>query len=628
MRCNLLLALAVVLFTLGNLYAQGKGHIQVKCEPGVKVFLDDNFKGEAMAELGGFIIQDVAAGRHALKLVKVKYAPQTADLTVSSGQVLVYTAKAFAPKIEITDEGEEAAGSLKLETGTLIVQSLPVECTISIPSLSVNDVKKTRDKKIFRNVPTGTYKAIFKGLGTPMEHEVAVWTNVETSVLVNFLKRKVRVKYPVVINSIGMKLVWIPPGEFMMGSPSSENDRRDCEGPQHRVKITKDFWMGQTEVTQAQWQAVMGSNPSHLVNDNLPVGRVSWNDAREFWNRLSRKEDKTYRLPTEAEWEYACRAGTTTPFSTGETISTDQANYHGKNGRKGKPVDVGSFSANAFGLFDMHGNVWEWCLDTYVDSYRNAATVDPTGPSHGGYCVVRGGSWDYPPTLCRSANRTSNGRDSRFNDIGFRVVLEGDSQVEASNATISAPTQPASAGRTATGKTADQGSRSDPSEDNEVSSADSVDKSIVKPSGPTVDETVQFIGEKLRAQDIDFDYRGEVHYEDEQGKDVAAWGPELSFSLKESNGYFEQTFWIALDGVNFDSVRTSGSYVVFECKNGLNRIVEQHWTGRDSNTGVYSDATQVSSARIRCFSSEDAEKVTKALRYLIDLVVVKEESLF
>lgn len=200
--------------------------------------------------------------------------------------------------------------------------------------------------------------------------------------------------------------------------------------------------------------------------------------------------------------------------------------------------------------------------------------------------------------------------------------------MEASNATVSALTQPANVGRTATGKITDQGNRSGASEDYEVNSVDSVDKNAAKSTGPTVYETVQFIGEKLRAQDIEFDYSGDVNYEDEQGKDVAASGPELSLSLKESNGYFEQTFWIALDGVNVDSVRTSGSYVVFECKNGLNRIMEQHWTGRNSNTGAYSDATQVSSARLRCFSSEDAEKVTKALRYLINLVVVKQESLF
>lgn len=633
--------LVIVLFTLGNLYAQGKGHIQVKCEPGVKVFLDDNFKGETTAELGGFIIQDVAVGRHALKLVKLKHAPQTTHLTLSEGQVLVYTARAFSPKIEIADEGKEAAGILELKTGTLIVQSLPVECTISLPSLGLNNIKKTRDRKIFKNVPTGTYKAIFKGIGEPIEHEVAVYTNVGTSLLVNFLETNVQVKYLAVTNSIGMKFVWIPPGEFKMGSPSTEKGRDDDEGPQHQVRISKGFFMGQTEVTQGQYKSVMNTQPwsgQEYVrqSDNTPASYISWNDAIEFYKKLSQREGRTYRLPTEAEWEYACRSGTKTAYSFGDSESSlgDYAWFNGNAIDVGQkyPHEVRQKRPNAFGLYGMHGNVSEWCSDRYdydENYYARSPSVDPKGISNRtGLRVYRGGAWNSTLSASRSASRRWFRMGSQWPHVGFRVVLEGDSQVEASNATISAPTQPANAGRTGTGKITDQGNRSDASEDYKGDSVDSVDENIAKSSGPTVDETVQFIGEKLRDQDIEFNYRGEVYYEDEQGKDVAAWGPELILTLKDSNGYFEQAFWIALDGVDFDSVRTSGSYVVFECKNGLNRIMEQHWTGRDYNTGAYSDATKVNSARLRCFSSEDAEKVTKALRHLIDLVVVKEESLF
>jgi formylglycine-generating enzyme required for sulfatase activity/serine/threonine protein kinase len=234
----------------------------------------------------------------------------------------------------------------------------------------------------------------------------------------------------IVTNSIGMKLVFIPAGGFVMGSPSSESQRDNDEGPQHKVTISKSFYMGIYEVTQEQYQAVMGNNRSYFKGENLPAERVSWNDAVEFCKKLSRKEGKTYRLPTEAEWEYACRAGTTTPFNTGETISTECANYYGNytygNGHKGlyrqKTTPVGSFSPNAFGLYDMHGNVWEWCQDRYDSKYySNSPTVDPQGPSKGQYRVLRGGSW-LNTWGCRSALRFKDKPNKRGGDFGFRVV--------------------------------------------------------------------------------------------------------------------------------------------------------------------------------------------------------------
>jgi len=235
----------------------------------------------------------------------------------------------------------------------------------------------------------------------------------------------------VVANSIGMKLVYISSGEFVMGSPANEQGRHSDEGPQHKVKISMGFWMGVTEVTQKQYQAVMGTNPSFFKGDNLPVSGLNWNDAVEFCRKLSQKEGGTYRLPTEAEWEYSCRAGTTTPFYFGETISTDQANYDGNyaygNGRKGvvrrELTPVGSFQANAFGLYDMHGNVFEWCQDRFGKSYySNSPEVDPQGPSFGEYRVIRGGSWSTEPWFCRSAMRFADRPDERRLGGGLRVV--------------------------------------------------------------------------------------------------------------------------------------------------------------------------------------------------------------
>jgi len=231
-------------------------------------------------------------------------------------------------------------------------------------------------------------------------------------------------------NSIGMKFVLIPNGTFMMGSPSSE-PRRDSDETQHRVTLTKGFFMQTTEVTQGQWKQIMGTSPSRFKGDDRPVEKVSWNDVQEFIRKLNRKEGTdTYRLPTEAEWEYACRAGTTTPFSTGRCISTDQANYYGNNPMPGcskgryrkETVRVGSISPNAWGLFDMHGNVWEWCKDWYDESYPNSHVTDPAGPSSGSDHVLRGGSWNFDAWSLRSASRHWNYPDRKDDSFGFRVA--------------------------------------------------------------------------------------------------------------------------------------------------------------------------------------------------------------
>ena len=231
---------------------------------------------------------------------------------------------------------------------------------------------------------------------------------------------------------ITMKLVKIPAGTFMMGSSAGEKDRDSDEGPQHKVTITKPFYMGTCEVTQEQYEAITSKNPSYFKGAKNPVGKVSWNDAVAFCKALSDKTGKTVRLPTEAEWEYACRAGTTTPFNTGETISTDQANYDGNytygSGRKGvyrkKTIAVGSFKPNAFGLYDMHGNVWEWCSNWYdARTYANANTRDPKGPASGSDRVLRGGAWLSNPRLCRSANRRWYDPDFGDDFFGFRVVV-------------------------------------------------------------------------------------------------------------------------------------------------------------------------------------------------------------
>ena len=231
-------------------------------------------------------------------------------------------------------------------------------------------------------------------------------------------------------NNIGMKFVWIPPGNFMMGSPKEEKER-NADETQHKVTLTRGFYIGVYAVTQEEWQAVMGNNPSRFKGEKkLPVEMVSWDDCQKFCKKLQEKDRKPYRLPTEAEWEYACRAGTTTPFHFGETISTDQANYDGNyaygNGKKGvdrkKTMPVGSFPANAWGLYDMHGNVWQWCQDRHGD-YPQKDVADPQGPENGKLRLWRGGSWGDDPECCRSAYRSGELPSHRYGSIGLRVCF-------------------------------------------------------------------------------------------------------------------------------------------------------------------------------------------------------------
>jgi formylglycine-generating enzyme required for sulfatase activity/serine/threonine protein kinase len=247
-------------------------------------------------------------------------------------------------------------------------------------------------------------------------------------------------------NGVLLEMVYIPGGTFMMGSPKTEKGReawnKGSESPQHQVTV-KPFLMGKYPITQAQWQAVMGKNPSHFKGDNRPVEMVSWHDCVEFCKRLYDKTGKAYRLPSEAEWEYACRAGTTTPFYFGETITTDLANYDGdftyasgpSGVYRGETTDVGSFPPNAFGLYDMHGNVWEWCADLWHGNYEGAPTSgsawleNKSDKGNLEYLIIsnvavtrlpRGGSFDLNPLVCRAALRDGDTSVNHNGSIGFR----------------------------------------------------------------------------------------------------------------------------------------------------------------------------------------------------------------
>ena len=205
----------------------------------------------------------------------------------------------------------------------------------------------------------------------------------------------------------------------MMGSPKKEKGRDDDEA-QHEVALTKPFYMGKYEVTQEQWESVMGNNPSSRTKGaKLPVTNVSWEDCKEFIKKLNSKTAGGYRLPSEAEWEYACRAGITTAYSFGAKITPKDANYDDSG--IDKPIEVGSYKPNTFGLYDMHGNVWEWCEDWKAD-YPKGAVIDPNGPAKGKYRVLRGGSFYSYASNARSSDRGSNSPTVRYGCDGFRLA--------------------------------------------------------------------------------------------------------------------------------------------------------------------------------------------------------------
>jgi len=339
--------------------------------------------------------------------------------------------KVHAITVSVTDDGVPPA---KAET-TFNVRVVAQPKLLRIELLADNSVKLT-----WSAVPGQAYRVQFKA-----RLEDPVWTDLgnpivadgaEASYTDDSPQRSATGFYQVVavLTNGPEGFVWIPPGKFLMGSPESEQDRQAEEGPQTQVTITRGFWMGRHEVTQGEYEALMGNNPSYFTGDpNRPVERVFWDDAASYCGKLTEQEraagrlplGHVYRLPTEAEWEYACRAGTTRRFSFGDDPEYKLLGDYGWSlgyDSTNTTHAVGLKQPNPWGLYDMHGNVWEWCQD-WSGTYPGGSVADPKGPGSGSEKMLRGGSFRGYGLNCRSACRTGGTLLLRDCHLGFRVVL-------------------------------------------------------------------------------------------------------------------------------------------------------------------------------------------------------------
>jgi len=460
---------------IGQLPAQHNlGYIRLVCEPGARVYVDGEFKGMTSEKQGGLIISSVSASRHLLRFEKEGYHVQEATVDVGFLKVLEYRAHPFTPKQKTVESGNPTHPPVEKKVGSILIQTLPLNCKINITALGVNGYEKYRDEVDFDKLPVGTYAATFSALGKSVDQAFVIEDGKVTRLFVDILNDKTpepesqpRVSenapaIPVVsgdkrapdggdpankrevaadksrvgqsfsaaagiaddsrsLADLSLKLIWIAPGSFAMGNEQGESD----EKPVTQVRISRGFWLGQTEVTQAQWREIMGGNPAHFQGDEMPVEAVNWNEVMAFCEKLTLRESAAgrlpagfvYTLPSEAQWEYACRAG-----ATGNQASDLQvmAWYMVNSGSTTKPV--GQKTANAWGLYDMHGNVWEWCLDWY-GNYRGGSVSDPKGAVSGTYRVMRGGSWNNSANYCRSGLRLRDEPVYRRNYLGFRVAL-------------------------------------------------------------------------------------------------------------------------------------------------------------------------------------------------------------
>lgn len=444
MKVILFLIPASLLF-LSGIHATPIGHVQVQSEPGLLIFLDGTFRGETTAELGGLVLQGVPEGTHTLKVVKEGFQPQTEQVDVVRGEMVSIRVGALRPQVSIEQVGRSTHSQGVDQTGTLSVESLPTECLITIAELGITEDKKVKGEWRARFIPPGKYRIEASAQGKTLTQDADVLPGRESRVFFDFVAGAAQEVEKELTDWVpressfhageiwkephsAIEFVWVPGGCYEMGCGHWTHACKDDEEPVHKVCVD-GFWISKYEVTQAQWQNVIKKKSfSFTRGDTYPADKVSWDDAREFITQLSALSDRTFRLPTEAEWEYAARSGGRPEKYSGGGHAEAVAWHARDSGEKLHPV--GTKAPNGLGIHDMSGNVWEWCQDSYdPEFYASSPRINPLASLSSPYRVLRGGSWDDLPKFVRTGIRYKRRAEARysfmlgeFRNIGLRLV--------------------------------------------------------------------------------------------------------------------------------------------------------------------------------------------------------------
>ena len=434
MKINILYE--VVLYVLAAAFcfsamAADTGALQVTSRPGIRIYLDGEFRGITKAEEDGLYIEGLQPGNYEIRAEKTDFMWQKFPVQIKAGKTIEIKIGEFVQNIKIKQEGESDEGKIKAQVGKVIITSVPLRCEILFLG---KDMDKTKDKVTIEGIPVGTHSIVFRRGVSTLKAEFDVQSGVTLEVIGHFRQGKVLVEKVVAgskpasrvdkIGRDGAPMALIPAGEFQMGSSDGDDEK-----PVHTVYLDA-FYMDVYEVTNAQYKKFIDvtghgapeyRGDSNLNAPNQPVVGVTWHDAVAYAKWAGK------RLPTEAEWEKAARGGLVgKKYPWGDSISHDNANCRDTAGkdRWKYTARVGSFAPNGYGLYDMAGNVWEWCADWYDgEYYASSPRRNPTGPSSGKYRVLRGGSWDSGAYYLRAAYRLNLNPPLSSLNLGLRCVI-------------------------------------------------------------------------------------------------------------------------------------------------------------------------------------------------------------